>query len=205
MQVALIDYGASNLRSVEKALEAAGAQVTKVDLAEKLGGADVIVVPGQGHFGHSMAQIRARGFEEALKRKVFEEKIPYIGICIGFQILFDESEEAPGVAGLGWLKGRVVRFRGNLKIPHMGWNEVRAERPHPALDALGVRGSEPPFFYFVHSYYPEPVDPSVVLATCDYGVRFACAVQTGPILAVQFHPEKSQQAGKTFLSTLLAR
>lgn len=145
-----------------------------------------------------MEQIRSRGFEESLRDCVLGKNIPYIGICIGFQILFDESEEAPGVRGLGWLKGKVVRFRGALKIPHMGWNEVRPASPHPAFKAIPS-----PFFYFVHSYYPEPADRSVIAATTDYGVEFTCAVHKPPIFAMQFHPEKSQHAGRALLRNLL--
>lgn len=156
--IALIDYGASNLRSVEKAFEAAGCRARRVSKGSDIGRPSAIVVPGQGHFGQAMEQIRSRGFEEPLRDCVLGKNIPYIGICIGFQILFDESEEAPGVRGLGWLKGKVVRFRGTLKIPHMGWNEVRPASPHPAFKAIPS-----PFFYFVHSYYPEPADRSSTL------------------------------------------
>ncbi|OGH55825.1 MAG: imidazole glycerol phosphate synthase, glutamine amidotransferase subunit [Candidatus Lindowbacteria bacterium RIFCSPLOWO2_12_FULL_62_27] len=202
MQAALIDYGASNLRSVEKALEAAGARVTQVRAGAELGRPDVIVVPGQGHFGQAMDQIRRRGFEEVLRKKVLVEKIPYLGICIGCQILMEESEEAPGVRGLGWLRGRVVRFRGDLIVPHMGWNEVQPIRPNAALKAQGGQGV-PPFFYFVHSYYPAPADSSAVVATCEYGGAFACAVQSENIFAVQFHPEKSQAAGRAMLTSFL--
>lgn len=190
------------MRSVEKALESAGARVTRVSSGAQLGDPGAIVVPGQGHFGQAMGQIRSRGFESALRRKIIDEKIPYIGICIGCQILFEESEEAPGVQGLGWLRGRIVRFRGDLKIPHMGWNEVQAIRPHPALPDPASRIPRP-FFYFVHSYYPVPADPADILATCNYGGEFACAVQTNNIFAVQFHPEKSQLTGRAFLKSLL--
>lgn len=166
-----------------------------------------------------MDEIRSRGFEPVLRQKVLEEEIPYIGICIGYQILFEESEEAPGVKGLGWLKGRVVKFRGDLKIPHMGWNEVRAVRACPPLamgkddketrrpgdkETGGQRNfSENPFFYFVHSYYPVPTDVSAIVATCDYGVDFAAAINVGNIFAVQFHPEKSQEAGRLLLKNLI--
>ena len=143
-----------------------------------------------------MERIRARGFDSALKQKVYDERIPYIGICIGYQILFDESEEAPGVKGLGWLRGRVVRFKGGLKVPHMGWNEVRPVKSDAALQP----GQ---FFYFVHSYYPVPEDPSIVAATCDYGVDFACAVRAKNIFAVQFHPEKSHESGRALLKNLI--
>lgn len=201
--MALIDYGASNLRSVEKALESAGATVSRVESGAQLQRPDLIVVPGQGHFGQAMDQIRARGFESSLREKVLEEKIPYIGICIGYQILFEESEEAPGVKGMGWLKGRVVKFRGDIKIPHMGWNEIRPVRSLPALAAVKGKDNEDPFFYFVHSYYPVPGDSSSIVATCEYGGTFAAAVNTGNIFAVQFHPEKSQEAGRALLKNLI--
>lgn len=198
-RLALIDYGASNLRSVERALQTAGAAVTRVESGAALGEVDAIVVPGQGHFGQSMTEIRTRGFETVLRRKVLDEGVPYLGICIGFQVLFDESEEAPGAKGLGWFRGKVVRFRGDLKVPHMGWNEVQPVRKHAALETFGA--GDPPFFYFVHSYYPEPADPAAVLATSDYGPTFTCAVQRDNVLAVQFHPEKSQHAGRALLKS----
>jgi len=191
------------LRSVEKALETAGANVFRIGSGAELKRADAIVVPGQGHFGQAMEQIHSRGFEAVLRKKVLEEKVPYIGICIGYQILFEESEEAPGVKGLGWLKGRVVKFRGDLKVPHMGWNEVRTVRSYPALAAAKGKENEDPFFYFVHSYYPVPADATAIVATCEYGGEFAAAINIGNIFAVQFHPEKSQEAGRSLLKNLI--
>lgn len=184
-------------------MESVGAAVARVQSGLDLKETDAIVVPGQGHFGQAMEQIRRRGFEESLRRRVLEEKILYIGICIGCQILFEESEEAPGVPGLGWMAGKVVRFRGNLKIPHMGWNEVHEVKPHPAIAAARENDGRTAFFYFVHSYYPSPKDTQTTVGTCDYGGNFACAVGRENIFAVQFHPEKSQDAGRRLLKHLL--
>lgn len=150
-----------------------------------------------------MEQLRLRGLEDILRQKVMQEGVRYIGICIGFQILFEESEEAPGVKGLGWLRGRVVRFRGGLTVPHMGWNEVRpAANDSPVARAFPAPGPAP-FFYFVHSFHPVPSDRENVAGWTEYGGEFASAVQSRHIFGVQFHPEKSQEAGRRLLANLL--
>lgn len=202
--VALIDYGASNLRSVEKALQGAGATVKRVGSGDALGTSDLIVVPGQGHFGRAMEELRRRGFESVLRREVLEGRTPYLGICIGYQILFEESEEAPGVKGLGWIEGKVVKFRGNIKIPHMGWNEIEPVKSEAGWPGGASKDDGADFFYFVHSFYPVPKDAGLIAAACDYGGRFACAIRSKNIFAVQFHPEKSQKAGQQFLQGLLS-
>lgn len=198
MTVALIDYGAGNLRSVANALNELGITPRVVSDAGGLEGTTHLVLPGVGSFGDCMARLGERGLVSALRDRI-TAGMPYFGICLGYQILFDESEESPGVAGLGIFPGKVKRFQEQpgLKIPHMGWNSV-----HPATPDTGLwkgLGAEP-YFYYVHSYFPVPADPSIIAATTTYGAdTFAGAVRSGSIFACQFHPEKSQNAGLRLL------
>ena len=198
MTVALIDYGAGNLRSVANALGAIGITPKIVADPADLEGASHLVLPGVGSFGDCMAQLAARDLVAPLREWVDAGK-PYLGICLGYQILFEGSEETPGVAGLGALKGQVRRFQEapGLKIPHMGWNSVVPRQPEAGYwKDLGPE----PYFYYVHSYFPVPDDDSVIAAETTYGDdTFAAAVQRGPLLAAQFHPEKSQDAGLRLL------
>jgi len=197
--VGVVDYGSGNLRSVCKALEAAGSKSTLVADPSGLAGLDAVVVPGVGSFGDCAANLRATGLWDPLREWIAAGR-PYLGICLGYQLLFESSEESPGVAGLGVLPGRVVRFPGQgYKVPHMGWNTL-----------TGLRGplykgqpEEMPV-YFVHSYYPVPAEPEISSATCEYGVRFAASVSCGRLHAAQFHPEKSQAAGLAILRNFLA-
>jgi glutamine amidotransferase len=198
--VAIVDYGAGNLRSVEKALirSELDARVT-ADPAE-VARADGVVLPGVGAFADAMASLEAAGLVEAVKEAIAARR-PYLGLCFGLQLLFEEGDEHGPTAGLGVLGGRVERLpekdeEGNpLRVPHIGWNEVVFEGEHPMLELLPERDN----FYFVHSYRPVPTDPSVIAGRTDYGGEFACAVATESIFAVQFHPEKSQSAGKRLL------
>lgn len=198
-RLGVVDYGSGNLRSVCKALEAAGGSASLVDCAEKMDGLDALVVPGVGAFAHCAGNLRATGLWEPVRGWALSGR-PYLGICLGYQLLFESSEESPGVEGLGVLQGRVVRFpAGGLKVPHMGWNTLESTRGplyggFPAAIAM----------YFVHSFYPVPADPSIVSATCRYGVEFAASVQKGALHAVQFHPEKSQAAGLALLRNFIA-
>jgi glutamine amidotransferase len=197
--VGLVDYGSGNLRSVGKALEAAGAAVRLVHSPAELDGLNAVVVPGVGSFGDCARNLRSTGLWEPLKTWIREGR-PYLGICLGYQLLFESSEESPGVEGLGVLPGHVVRFpAGALKVPHMGWNTLEGVRG-PLYRGLG----EAPSFYFVHSYHPVPADPGVVSASCVYGAPFAASVSTGALHAVQFHPEKSQATGLALLRNFLA-
>jgi glutamine amidotransferase len=162
---------------------------------------DAIVVPGVGAFAHCAENLRATGLWEPVRDWAASGK-PYLGICLGYQLLFESSEESPGVEGLGVLRGRVVRFApGDLKVPHMGWNSLSHPRG-PLYSGFPPRAS----MYFVHSYHPVPADEEIISARCDYGVTFAASVSRGLLHAVQFHPEKSQAAGlallHNFLSTL---
>lgn len=194
MKVALIDYGAGNLRSVANALHALDIQPVIAASPEDLTGATHLVLPGVGSFGDCMAQLENRRLLTAIRDWVAAGK-PYFGICLGYQILFDSSEETPGVAGLGIVPGIVRRFTQTpgLKIPHMGWNSALPRKPDSGNWAgLGAE----PYFYFVHSYFPVPDNPSVIAAETSYGAdTFAAAIEMPNLLACQFHPEKSQDAG----------
>ena len=193
MKIGLVDYGAGNLQSVRNALRALGRESVVVAGPDGLAaGVDALIFPGVGAFGDSMRTLRAQGLVEPLRQWIRAGR-PFFGICIGYQVLFEESEESPGVEGLGLFPGRVIRLRApGLKIPHMGWNEARFSHPEdPLWDGLGPA----PHVYFVHSYHPEPADPSLVAATTEYGARFASAIRWPGGAAVQFHPEKSQAVG----------
>ncbi len=196
--IGVVDYGSGNLRSVRKALEAVGARTGLVTGPDGLADVDAVVVPGVGAFADCAANLRATGLWDPLREWLAAGR-PYLGICLGYQLLFDSSEESPEVEGLGVLPGRVVRFDApSLKVPHMGWNTISDLR-WPLFRGLP---HETPV-YFVHSYYPVPDDPSLASATCDYGVRFAAGISRGALHAVQFHPEKSQAAGLAILRNFL--
>jgi glutamine amidotransferase len=199
LKIAVVDYGMGNLRSVSKAVEhvAPQAEVLVTADPERILSCERVIVPGQGAMPDCMRQLAASGAREAVidaaRRK------PFLGICIGLQMLFERGEEGD-TAGLGILAGRVPRFRvGGLKVPHMGWNEVIQQRPHALWAGIADRSR----FYFVHSYFPAPDDPAIVAATCVYGAPFTCAVARDNIFAIQFHPEKSQSAGLQLLSNFV--
>ncbi len=199
MRIAVVDYGMRNLRSVSKALEhvAPESQVLVTADPVRIRSAERVVVPGQGALPDCMRQLEASGARDAVLEALREK--PYLGICLGLQMLFERGAEGDTL-GLGVLKGDVPRFAVmGLKIPHMGWNEVLQQRPHPLWAGISDKSR----FYFVHSYYPAPTDPSLVAATCVYGVPFTCAVARDNIFAVQFHPEKSQSAGLQLLSNFV--
>ncbi len=202
MNVTLIDYGAGNLRSVANALRAIGIEPGVADSPAGLAGTTHLVLPGVGSFGDCMEQLAHRGLLEPIREWVGAGK-PYLGICLGYQILFDSSEETPGVPGLGLVPGTVRRFvqTPGLKIPHMGWNSVVPR--HPDRGNWTGLGAEP-YFYYVHSYFPAPADPSVVAATTRYGGdTFAAAIELPNLFACQFHPEKSQDAGLRLIRNFL--
>ena len=195
----MVDYGMGNLRSVSKALEhvAPGAEVQLTADPEKILAAERIVVPGQGAMPDCMRQLGASGARAAVVEATRAR--PFLGICIGLQMLFERGEEGDA-AGLGVLPGRVPRFAlSGLKIPHIGWNEVMQERSHPLWSGIPDRSR----FYFVHSYYPAPRDAALTAATAVYGAPFTCAIARDNIFAVQFHPEKSQSAGLQLLSNFV--
>ncbi|HEY5812009.1 MAG TPA: imidazole glycerol phosphate synthase subunit HisH [Terrimicrobiaceae bacterium] len=196
--IGVVDYGSGNLRSVCKALEAVGADVTLVNQAVQIETLSAVVVPGVGAFGDCARNLHASGLWEPLGEWLRAGR-PYLGICLGYQLLFESSEESPGCKGLGILPGRVVRFADNgLKVPHIGWN-VLLDTSGPIYQTL----SGTPYFYFVHSYFPVPADDRIVSARCEYGRTFAASVSTGSLHATQFHPEKSQSAGLKLLQNFL--
>jgi imidazole glycerol-phosphate synthase subunit HisH len=192
-RIAVINYGMGNLRSVAKAVEAAGGDVQIVTKPTELDASDGVVLPGVGALADCVSALRETGMSEALRDWITADR-PFLGVCLGLQALFDYSEEAE-TEGLGIFPGKVLRFRlpPELKVPHMGWNTVRFAQPESAL--IANLENEGEAFYFVHSYYCVPTDPSLVLAECDYGVKFTAAIAKGRCFATQFHPEKSQTKG----------
>lgn len=196
--VALIDYGAGNVRSVYNALKSQGADVQLTADPAAIRAAARVVLPGVGAFGDCVRGLKERGLWE-LMHECLQDGRPFLGICVGYQMLFDESEENPGVKGLGFFPGRVRRFsQPGLKVPQIGWNGLELV-PHPLWAGL----PEKPHVYYVHSYFCEPKDPSVVIARTEYGETFAAASARGPVAGVQFHPEKSQAVGLTILKNFL--
>lgn len=197
MNLGILDYGGGNLRSVINAFAAIGHKAVLVTTPAQFETLDVLVFPGQGAFGDSVRQLTAAGLWEPLRTWLEAEK-PYFGICLGYQLLFESGEESPGVRGLAKFRGTVPRFaaKPGLKIPHMGWNTARFTDPaHPAWAGLGDHS----VFYFVHSYFPKPEDSTLAACLTDYDGEFVSGITAKNLIAVQFHPEKSQQAGLTLL------
>ena len=197
--IAVVDYGIGNLRSAEKALQHLGADARLTSSSSDIERADAVVLPGVGNFGACMRALRESGLE-AVTRAAAGDGRPFMGICVGMQMLFDGSDESPGVRGLGVVPGRITRLPETVRLPQMGWNTL-APRPDARLLA-GL--PDPAWCYFVHSYAPEPDDDGVVAAWCDYGRRFAAAVERGPLWATQFHPEKSGAVGLALLGNFVA-
>ncbi|HEV2148112.1 MAG TPA: imidazole glycerol phosphate synthase subunit HisH [Longimicrobiaceae bacterium] len=197
--VTVLDYGAGNLRSVVKAFEHGGAEVRLTSDPVEARRAERLVLPGQGHFGQCMGRLEESGLGDAVREHVASGR-PFFGICVGMELLFEGSEEAPGVPGLGLLRGSVDRLRTELHLPHMGWNSVdftsRADGD-PVLQ--GVAGPEPRYFYHAHSFAVQAPDDGDVLGWCEYGVPFASIVGRGNVWGIQFHPEKSQEDGLRIL------
>jgi imidazole glycerol-phosphate synthase subunit HisH len=193
-EVAIVDYGVGNLRSVEKAFAATDCDAIVSSDEKDLRAAKRLVLPGVGAFGACMKALTERGFDRLVRERV-EEGTPLLGVCVGMQLLFEESDEFGATAGLGLLRGKVTRFSDEFVVPHVGWNRIHQVCEHPMFDGVG-NGS---FFYFVHSYYCEPEDKSVVAGETEYGVRYASVVAKENICGVQFHPEKSQDAGLRLL------
>jgi len=198
--IGIIDYGMGNLRSVEKALESVGAKTRFITGTSGLDGLSGLVLPGVGAFTDCVGNLRATGLWEPIREWIAADR-PFFGICLGYQMLFEGSEEGPGVEGLGVFKGNVVRFpKNDLKVPQMGWNEVKIV-PQPGYNKAFIEGvSDGDHVYFVHSFYPVPADPGIVSMTTEYGLTFASAVGKGNLFATQFHPEKSQRIGLKLLS-----
>ena len=194
--IAIIDYGAGNLQSVRNALDFIGCPGTITSDPAEILSADGIILPGVGAFGSAMAEMERKGLTETVKSAAKSGK-PFIGICAGMQLLFEESEDSPDVPGLGVLKGRVLLFPADkgLKIPHMGWNSIRTKKESRLLGKL----SGSPYMYFVHSYYVKAEDQEIVSALSDYGTTFDAAVEQENLFGCQFHPEKSGTEGISIL------
>lgn len=195
--IVLIDYGMGNLRSVAKALEAAGADDVRVSSkASVITQADKIVLPGVGAMNEAMKELKKLELVEPIRRNIFKK--PFLGICLGLQLLFSESEEGGKTEGLGIFKGKVKRFADTLKVPHMGWNSIRNQKSFVLKDI-----PDNAYFYFCHSYYVEPEDKSLRETTTDYGGEFVSSICQGNLFACQFHPEKSQRLGLQLLENFL--
>lgn len=195
----VIDYGMGNLASVSKALELLGARVIVSSRVSAMRGMDGVVLPGVGAFREAMKRLKRLGFVRPLKQWTANGR-PFLGICLGYQLMFEESSEFGRTKGLGLFRGRVVKFRRVPVVPHMGWNVLRVRAGSRLLRGLPRK----PFVYFVHSYYPVPADGKVVAARTPYGGMFASAVEDGLVAGVQFHPEKSQRVGLKILRNFLA-
>lgn len=211
--IAVIDYKMGNLRSVEKALQVAGARTKVTSSPKDLARADKIVFPGVGSFGAAMKELKKLRLVQPIKDAIAEGK-PFLGLCLGMQLLFEKSEESPGVRGLGVLKGEVRRFRFTqyavrstqyeFKVPHMGWNNVVQRRAYGVQRKNILKGvPDGVYMYFVHSYYVKPKDNDVTLTTTDYGIKFVSGVAKDNVIGLQFHPEKSQAVGLQILKNFV--
>ncbi|UCC94855.1 MAG: imidazole glycerol phosphate synthase subunit HisH [Candidatus Omnitrophota bacterium] len=201
--IVIVDYGMGNLRSVQKAVEYLGVSVRLSDSPGMIQKATKLIFPGVGHFGKAAQELKKRKIFKLLQERIYEG-IPFFGICLGMQLLLEESEEAEGIKGLGIIKGRVRRFRGRLIVPHMGWNSVKFQNPKSKIKNNLFRGVRPnSYFYFAHSYYCVPRQRDVVLATTHYSREFVSAFHKKNIWAIQFHPEKSQNLGLRLLNNFL--
>lgn len=200
--IAIIDYDAGNIKSVEKALLSMGETPVLTRDPEVILQADHIILPGVGSFGDAMENLNKFGLIDVIHEAI-NRKIPFLGICLGLQLLFESSEETPGVAGLGILKGKIVRIPEGpgLKIPHMGWNSLNVRDGASLFKGL----EKEPYVYFVHSYYLQAEDPKIVAATAEYGVTIHASVEKENVFACQFHPEKSSKTGLAILKNFLAQ
>ena len=198
MKVVVVDYGAGNLHSVSRAVVNDGTRPLVTSNPSYLDDAEAVIVPGVGAAADTMSNLRASGFVESIHDYISSGR-PFLGVCMGQQALFEVSEEGGEHECLGILPGRVVRFANGLKVPHMGWNQVRIVKQHPIFEGVGD-GS---YFYFVHSYYPRPADPEIVIGETEYGVNFASVIARDNIVATQFHPEKSGEAGLRMYANFL--
>ena len=191
--IVIVDYGMGNLHSVNKAVALVGGNPVITGDKDVIAGAEKLILPGVGAFGDCMANLEKAGVIPAIKGHIAAGK-PFLGICLGMQVLFEESEEAPGIKGLGLFPGKVVRIPTTLKIPHMGWNKLKLKNVSPLLE-----GSEGKYVYFVHSYCCRPRDAELVTAVCEYGTEVTACIGKGNISGFQFHPEKSSAVGLEML------
>jgi glutamine amidotransferase len=197
--IAIVDYEVGNLPNIERALHRAGAQDVRVTRSHaEILAAQALVLPGVGHFGHCARELRRLGLD-AIVRIAHDRRVPILGLCVGMQLFFEESEEDPGTAGLGLMRGRVRRLRGDVRVPNTGWNSVRVARAHPWL--VGIPDGA--YFYFVHSFAAEPADASAIFGTVEHGERVAAVVAGPGMLGLQFHPEKSGAMGTNVLASFV--
>lgn len=196
--IAMIDYGAGNIRSVAKAFETLGAQIKVTQDPDDLAKADKIVLPGVGAFGKAAEALHEKGLLEPIHEEVAKGK-PFFGICIGLHLLFEDGEEDPGYQGIGLLKGHVPRFRVSLKVPHLGWNQVTQVQDSPLWKGI-PDGS---FFYFAHSYYIQPETDEIAIGKTDYEIDVLSAIQRDNVFGIQFHPEKSHKWGLKVLENYI--
>lgn len=192
-KIVIVDYGMGNLHSVNKAIAAVGGEPLITSDAEIIARAEKLILPGVGAFGDCMANLAGSGLIPVLQDYLHSGR-PFLGICLGMQVLFEGSDEAPGVKGLGYFQGQVRKLSTSLKIPHMGWNQLQLRNSSPLLEAAAGE-----YVYFVHSFHAEPQDQSIITAVCDYGMEVTASVGRGSVQAFQFHPEKSSRAGLSLL------
>ena len=198
MDTAIVDYGTGNIRSVLKAVEFSGYSAEVIDTPEKISAAKSLIIPGQGSSGYAMKKLREKHLVNPIIDYIKQQR-PFFGVCLGLQLLMETSEEDPEPC-LGIISGEVKRFKHELKIPHMGWNQVQFTRQNPVFSEI----PEDSFFYFVHSYYVDPLDENIVLGKTDYGLNFCSAIAKDNIIATQFHPEKSGEIGLSLYRNFLA-
>ena len=199
--IAIIDYDAGNIKSVEKALQYLGEEAVITRDRDEILKSDKVILPGVGAFGDAMEKLKQYGLVETI-HEVVERRIPFLGICLGLQLMFESSEEAPGIEGLGLLPRKILRIpkKDGMKIPHMGWNDLKIKEGSKLFAGL----EEDPYVYFVHSFYLQAEDPSIVAATTEYGVTIHASVEKDHIFACQFHPEKSSTVGLQILRNFIA-
>ena len=198
--IAIIDYDAGNIKSVEKAMQYLGEEAVVTRDRETILSADGVILPGVGAFGDAMEKLHAYGLVDVIHECV-QKQIPFLGICLGLQLLFESSEESPGVKGLGVLEGKIVRLpaESGLKIPHIGWNNLKFPKKGRLFEGV----AEDSYVYFVHSYYLQAKDPEIVMATTEYGATIHASVEKGNVFACQYHPEKSSGVGLKMLKNFI--
>ncbi len=194
--IGIIDYGAGNLRSIINACIFLGYKTQIITKPEELEGVDKIILPGVGNFGSAMKKIER--FQNSINSRI-QDGVPFLGICLGIQVMFDESDESPDISGLSIFKGKCIRFPDNVKVPHMGWNSIYIRKKSPIIKGIPDNS----MFYFAHSYYPVPENEDIIIATTEYELSFPSIVGYGNVFATQFHPEKSGKIGLKLLKNFL--
>ena len=198
--IAIIDYGAGNLKSITNALDFLRVSYKITDKKQDIERADKIIFPGVGNFGDMVKELKKKRIFELLKKTINDNKKPYLGICLGLQVLFEESEESPGVKGLEIFKGKCKKFKiKNLKVPQIGWNSININKKNSILNKI----KDNSYFYFVHSYYADPKDKEIISTTTDYGIEYCSGISKDNIFGFQFHPERSGEIGLNILKNFV--